>query len=923
MRDRRFPALTLSALLCVSSPTHAEETPFYLTIDTPPAPELSAEEALDAFTVAPGFVVEAVAVEPLVEDPVAITWDEDGKLYAVEMRGFMPDEEGSGEREPVGVVVRLHDDDADGVFDRREVLLDKLVLPRAVAIVNEGLLVGEPPNLWLCPSASGFARDIDCSAKRNLGTYGDQPGSVEHAENGLLLALDNWLYNAKSNRRMRIEDGELVVEPTLFRGQWGIAQDNDGRLFYNTNSNLLSGDSFDAQGIVASGASNAPGLGERIVRGESLHAVRVNTGVNRAYVPGVLKEDGRLNHPTSASGMAINRSGALPEMFAQDAFVAEPAANAVAQLRIRYDGLSITAEQVLYPDERWGQVEFLASTDERFRPVDVQLGPDGMLYVVDMYRGIIQDHMFLSDELKAQALARQLEAPIGMGRIWRVRPAALTPPQSPALADASTDVLVAELASTNGWVRDTAQRLLIGRDERRLSSRIKRVLQSDNERARVHALWTLQGRGELDRRTVLRSLEQEDAALSLAAIRAGAELLKARDLLRLLAANDDAVIGQHLVLALATHNQRDDVLATLVARLIESEGDRFLPAAIRAASVGQESAMLTMLSAGNDWSAARESESRFVQGLATQGVAGSVDTGAKFLDFVSGLDANQRHLQVAVLDGLFDLTRQDGFERVVLTEPHPVFETEVEALWPAMARARRGFTWPGDDLDADAKPLTPSQQANRAEGEAFFKARCASCHGVDGQGIVSLGPKLADSPWVTESAERLLRIALHGLSGPIEVAGETWNGVMPGHGAMPDFTNDVAAGLLTYLNRAWGHTGRAVEPSFVAEVREQTAERTGMWTVAELLEVDINTHYQRYTGRYGSPAFELAYVFNGAELEVRSGIFNGPLIEEKEDHFLFEPRQLRIEFIYSDSGDVVAMRMPGPDGDMVLPRIGD
>ena len=114
-------------------------------------------------------------------------------------------------------------------------MLDKLVLPRALAIVNQGLLIGEPPHLWLCPTSTGRSADIDCSAKRKLGIYGDQPGSVEHAENGLLLGLDNWLYSAKSNRRLRIEGERLLEEPTLFRGQWGISQDDDGRILTNRN----------------------------------------------------------------------------------------------------------------------------------------------------------------------------------------------------------------------------------------------------------------------------------------------------------------------------------------------------------------------------------------------------------------------------------------------------------------------------------------------------------------------------------------------------------------------------------------------------------------------------------------------------------------------------------------------------------------
>ncbi|MCH9662386.1 MAG: cytochrome c, class I, partial [Gammaproteobacteria bacterium] len=394
----------------------AAEKPFYLTIDAPPAPELAPADALKTFTLAPGFEVELVAAEPMVEDPVAITWDEAGRLYVVEMRGYMPDAYGNNEKDPVGYIVRLSDTDDNGAFDKREVLLDKLVLPRAIAVVNDGLLVGEPPNLWLCPSATGRSEDIDCTNKRRLGAYGDQPGSVEHAENGLLLAIDNWLYSAKSNRRLQLRDGKLVEEPTLFRGQWGIAQDNDGRLFYNTNSNLLLGDAYDAQQVIAAGNTSAPGLGDRVSKADELFAVRVNPGVNRAYVPGVLKQAGRLNRPTSASGMLVYRGDQLPLTSHQDVFVTEPAANAVVQLRLAQEGLTLSTQHQLYPHTKWQQVEFLASTDERFRPVDVQLGPDGALYVVDFYRGIIQDHYFLSDQLRAQALERQLDKPLGMGR---------------------------------------------------------------------------------------------------------------------------------------------------------------------------------------------------------------------------------------------------------------------------------------------------------------------------------------------------------------------------------------------------------------------------------------------------------------------------------------------------------------------------
>ena len=269
----------------------ADDRPFYQTLETPPAPVLTPAQALDTFVIAPGFSIELAAAEPLVEDPVAADWDEQGRLYVAEMRAYMTDTEGTGEEEPIGAVVRLSDSDGEGSFDQRDVLINDLVLPRALRIVNEGLLIGEMGKLWLCPSSTGWSDDIDCSARQYLGVYGEHQGSVEHAENGLLVGLDNWLYSAKSSRRLKLVDGALVEEPTLFRGQWGITQDDDGRLYYNTNSNLLLGDFYDAQAVIAAGNRTGPGLNTRISPDDEVFSIRVNPGVNRAYVPGVLRED--------------------------------------------------------------------------------------------------------------------------------------------------------------------------------------------------------------------------------------------------------------------------------------------------------------------------------------------------------------------------------------------------------------------------------------------------------------------------------------------------------------------------------------------------------------------------------------------------------------------------------------------------------
>ncbi|MDZ7784323.1 MAG: hypothetical protein U5K56_15745 [Halioglobus sp.] len=159
---------------CRGSGTTVEPL-LYETLDTDPAPVLSPGEALDAFRLAPGFEIELVAAEPLVGEPVAMAWDEYGRLYVVEMRGYMRDAYGRDSDAPVGRVVRLSDIDADGRMDRSEVFLDGLVNPRAVAVVNEGVLIGEPPNLWLCELPR---RDALCANRVRVGDYGEKVNAV-------------------------------------------------------------------------------------------------------------------------------------------------------------------------------------------------------------------------------------------------------------------------------------------------------------------------------------------------------------------------------------------------------------------------------------------------------------------------------------------------------------------------------------------------------------------------------------------------------------------------------------------------------------------------------------------------------------------------------------------------------------------------
>src|SRR5262245_51990127 len=263
-------------------------------MEVPPAPALAPEAAAASFRLAPGFRIELVAAEPLVSAPVAVAWDDAGRLYVVEMRGYMPNLEGQGEDAPSGRVVVLEDLDRDGRMDRSHVLRDGLVLPRAIAVLPQGVLIGVPPDLWLCPP---FEREPSCRAPRRLGRYGLGLHDPEHTENGLLPALDGWIYNAKSERRFRFEGDVLREERTAFRGQWSIGQDDEGRLFTNHNSAFLFVDLFPADYLARHPATDPrtrrPGVAVALASDATVHGVRVAPGLNRAYQPDVLRPDGR------------------------------------------------------------------------------------------------------------------------------------------------------------------------------------------------------------------------------------------------------------------------------------------------------------------------------------------------------------------------------------------------------------------------------------------------------------------------------------------------------------------------------------------------------------------------------------------------------------------------------------------------------
>ncbi|MCB1705022.1 MAG: DUF1080 domain-containing protein [Halioglobus sp.] len=916
--------------------THSDGKPlFYQTLDNEPAPVLSPEEAQAAFSIAPGFEIELVAAEPLVEDPVAMSWDEYGRLYVVEMRGYMRDAYGTGSEEPVGQVVRLEDTDGDGRMDTSEVFLGELVNPRAVAVVNEGVLIGVPPDLWLCelPEKGSL-----CENKRRLGSFATavQDANVEHRENGLMLGLDNWIYNSKSSRSLRIEDGELVEREGLNRGQWGITRDNVGRLLYNHNSTWVQADFFAAEDLVRPGVEErTTGLGVNLTDPAEVYSVRVNPGVNRAYLDNTLREDGRLRHATAASGLVSYRGDQFPARYQSDVFVPEAAGNVVAQFAISEDGLALTATQRLYDDEKWGQRDFLGSTDERFRPVDATNGPDGALYIVDMYRGIAQDVYYMTDELREQVFQRDLESPVGLGRIWRVRHTEGKAERGfPNLSAASNQELVAALASPNGWIRDTAQRLLLVR-EGDLAAPLSDVARSaqtsdDNTVAALHALWTLEGRGELDRELVLALVDSAPLQVRMQALRAGHSLLQVADLLSLQAALGAAgggsdtpdVEAMSMQLAFAMTDHADDArVREALARLLTADLDSaYVRQAVVRAVDGQELDFLEEILASGQLAqpsdAARE-VLVVLSGNAYRTLRGDLTSDAaanpRLLDLLAlaaSRTGDAAWQQVALLNGMEYVAYSSDFVAAKLDGAPPIFADgsvgEDDPLWGARLAARPAFTWPGDELALGITPLSPEQLEMVALGEHFY-AQCATCHGSDGAGTAGLAPPLAGASWVTGPPEWLARIILQGMTGPVTVLDTTFNGVMPPHGHMKELDDTTLAGLMTYMRRSWGNKADAVSVETVADIRAASAERSQPWTVEELQAVPVDRGFKKYEGEFSISFVTFTFEEKSDGLHAHVPMYGSGKMTQLNDTTFGAAaggEDVKFEFVVEDDGTV-------------------
>ncbi|GMQ29390.1 DUF7133 domain-containing protein [Algoriphagus confluentis] len=813
--------------------------------ETPDSPPRSPEEELKTFQIEPGFEVQLVASEPMVEAPVHIQFDQDGRLWVLEMRGYMNDMEGSEEKLPVGSVAVLEDTDGDGFMDKRMVYLDSLVMPRSLGLYKNGALIAENNALWWTEDTSG---DGKADVKTLVDSTYSANGLPEHTDNGFVRNVDNWYYSAKSRLRYRNISGKWVRDSTEFRGQWGIAQDDKGRLIYNYNWSQLHGDLVPPN-YLSRNKNHKPtsGIDHGLTIDRRVFPIRSNLAVNRGYIPGTLDSANRLQEFTSACSPTVYRSHLFPESFFGNVFVMENAGNLVKRNVVKENGILLEAH-----DPNPGR-EFMASTDERFRPVHGTIGPDGALYIVDMYQGIVQHTAYMTDYLREKTVERGLESPGHMGRIWRVVPKGYKAKPSSQLSEASTSELVEMLAHSDGWYRDMAQRLLIERADSQSLTLLEDLVKSNKSAlGSFHALWTLEGLDSLKPELLFQVLRESEPWVKNSALRQ----------LEVVAQSDEAVMEQlekemvrlsqnaseelALQLALSAYVISPESRMEVIQSVLEAYGN--LPL-IRDASMsslgGMEWTFLQSFLKGEKDNADRDI---FMELLASA----ILEKGdSKEIEMLFA-EINQPQIDKngeIILNGLAIKASQiETLGQIKLSGKPALLSREDLPLDEMRKSMLNGvFSWPGYKPSERLASQTTLDEAGMklfAEGRQKYLATCSGCHGNNGRGASRMGPPLAGSEWVLGDEVRLSLIMLHGIEGPIEVAGKKYDApeilpVMPSHSTMDD--RSIAA-ILTYIRNEWGNQAPAVTGRTVGTTRVLNQGRVYPWSASEL-----NAHMEKLT----------------------------------------------------------------------------
>lgn len=483
----------------------------------PTAAYLSPEESMKTMHLPEGYRIELVASEPMIQQPVAISWDGNAKMYVAEMLTYMQDADATGEQEPRSRISLLEDTDNDGKMDKSTIFIDSLLLPRMIQGVGNELLVNETntPNLYSYKDNDGDGRADEKKLLYQDAKYIFNGANMEHQRSGLDWNLDNWMYVTYDRVRFRYTDGTIRTDTIASggSGQWGLTHNNYGRLFYSSGGGETPALAFQINPVYG-----RLDFGDQLSAGfQEVWPIIATPDVQGG--PKRLRPDITLNHFTASCGQSIFRGDRLPHDLVGDYIVCEPVGRIIRRAKV------IDREGKIVLENAYDRQEFISSSDMNFRPVNTATGPDGNLYIVDMHRGIIQQGnwtrpgSFLRQKIDSLGLAEN----IGHGRIYRVIHEDYKPGPKPRMLDESSSKLLAYLAHPNGWWRDNAQKEIILRRDRSVVLPLKKMATGQRSfleklffwkdkpghLGRIHALWTLEGLDAIDKDVLVSALKDE------------------------------------------------------------------------------------------------------------------------------------------------------------------------------------------------------------------------------------------------------------------------------------------------------------------------------------------------------------------------------------------------------------------------------
>jgi mono/diheme cytochrome c family protein/glucose/arabinose dehydrogenase len=700
-----------------------------------------------SFNLPEGYKLELVASEPMLNEPVAIAWDGSGRMFVAEMRTYMQDIDGTGTRQPIGRILMLEDTDNDGKMDKNTTYIDSLVLPRMILPLDDRLLVNETYtyDLWSYRDINGdgvadekkLVYDEDETDNRNL----------EHQASGLIWNIDNWIYNSRNPVRFKFKGDKILVDSLLDapQGQWGLTYDDFGRLYYSSAGGEVAALGFQQHPAYGSFELEDQLMDDFDATWPIIATPDVQGGAER------LRVDSTLNHFTASCGQVIFQGDHLPADLRGDLFICEPVGRLIRRAKV------INRDGQIFLKSAYHQKEFLASTDMNFRPVNMNTGPDGCLYIVDMYRGIIQESNWTREGsyLRPVIKRENLDKNFGRGRIYRLVYEGDTPGSCPNMLNETSEQLIKHLAHPNGWWRNTAQKLLIIRNDKSVVKELEKMALNDYswfERifsnghassavSRIHALWTLKGLDALNKDILLNALKDEDPQARKTAVWLSEDFLELKDedvinALKQLKDDSSGDVRIQLVLSLRYCKSKEGV--ALLKEIKEHYPDNVL----------LQSLATTSLNVGNE------------------------------PDFIK------------------------------------VLKTEIAGK-------------------------SPYYRDLISKGAVAFRQVCATCHGIDGKGVLNkenkmLAPPLYGSKRVGSPDRNLvIRILLHGLTGPVE--GKNYPDVMPPMEANDD---EWIASVLSYVRFKFGDDASSVRDDHVKDIRDATAGRKNYWTLTELQKLE-------------------------------------------------------------------------------------